>query len=119
MIKRSLILLSVLHATLFLHSQGKDYRMFIPHGYDTLQEGVARGDLNKDGINDLAMVVYPKWEDDSDWLQKDTDSLPKRVLLILFGTATGYVKVAESEKAILCKSCGGIFGDPFAAISIN
>jgi hypothetical protein len=100
-----------------LHGQGKDSKFFIPAGYDTLQ--AVKGDLNKDGIDDLAMVVYPKWEDDSDWLEKDVDSLPKRLLIILFGTSNGYVKVAESEKAILCKSCGGIFGDPFAGIAIN
>ena len=27
--------------------------------------------------------------------------------------------MAKSEKAILCKDCGGIFGDPFAGIEIN
>jgi hypothetical protein len=119
MMKSFLILFFVLISTLPLNAQKKDFRLFIPNNYDTLYEGVARGDLNKDGIEDLAMVIYSKWEDDSDWIKKSEDNLPKRLLIILFGTNEGYIKIAESANAVLCKACGGVFGDPFAAISIN
>jgi hypothetical protein len=83
-------------------------------------EGVARGDLNKDGIEDIAMVLGPKWEQDDNWREKAANSnAAPRLLIILFGTSSGYTQAAKSDKAILCKDCGGIFGDPFAAIGIS
>ena len=45
---------------LHIPETGKIYRDFIPKGYDTLYDGVARGDLNKDGKEDIAIVLYSK-----------------------------------------------------------
>jgi len=98
----------------------QDFRSFIPNDYDTLDDGVARGDLNKDGIEDIVIVVGSKWEQDENWSEKASDSnVAPRLLIILFGTDSGYVQIAKKDKAILCKDCGGIFGDPFAGIEIN
>src|SRR4030095_14481247 len=99
----------------------KDHRSFIPAGYDTLYEGVARGDLNKDGIEDIAMVLGGKWENQENWMEKEAEdsTLPKRKLLILFGGKDGYKKAGTGDKVILCKECGGVFGDPFAGIEIK
>lgn len=45
---------------------------------------------------------------------------PPRLLLILFATkAGGYALAASSEKAVLCKTCGGVFGDPLAKLGIE
>ena len=60
MMRRILILL--LLSSLYLSSLSQDFRSFIPNDYDTLYDGVARGDLNKDGIADIAMVLRPNWE---------------------------------------------------------
>ena len=118
MMRRILILL--LLSSLYLSSLSQDFRSFIPNDYDTLYDGVARGDLNKDGIEDIAMVLGPNWEKNEDWRERGTDSnATPRLLIILFGKNSGFVQVAKSEKAILCKDCGGIFGDPFAGIEIN
>ena len=90
----------------------------IPKDYDTLYEGTARGDLNKDGIEDIVLALYHHSEDSSE-TGSGTDEIPPRKLLVLFGSKSGYVKAAESSASILCKNCGGIFGDPFAGISIS
>lgn len=109
-----------LFAGLFIVSQlraQKDFHSFIPKDYDTL--AVAKGDLNKDGIEDAVLVLYHNWEKKEDWMQQDGDSMPQRMLVILFGTENGYKQVAQSTKAILCKTCGGIYGDPFEGIEIG
>jgi hypothetical protein len=118
MIKILLVTVNLLLA-LFLSAQ-KDPYSFIPNNYDTLYDGVAKGDLNKDGIQDAVLAVYPIWENDSDWIEKaDSDSLPQRMLIILFGTRSGFTEAAKSSHAIMCKNCGGVFGDPFAGILIK
>ena len=114
------ILILLLLSSVYLSSLSQDFRSFIPNDYDTLYDGVARGDLNKDGIGDIVITVGPKWEQDENWREKASDSnAAPRLLIILFGTGSGYVQIAKNDKAILCKDCGGIFGDPFAGIEIN
>jgi len=114
------ILILILLSSVCLSSLSQDFRSFIPNDYDTLDDGVARGDLNKDGIEDIVIVVGSKWEQDENWSEKASDSnVAPRLLIILFGTDSGYVQIVKNDKAILCKDCGGIFGDPFAGIEIN
>ena len=104
---------------LSLFAQEKDFHSFILKNYEILNEGFAKGDLNKDGIEDVALAIYPAWEKDEDWMEKPGfDSMPQRLLIILFGTKTGFKQSAITSNAIMCKDCGGIFGDPFAGISI-
>lgn len=102
-----------------LSAQKKDFSSSIQKGYDTLYNGFARGDLNKDGIEDVALVLFNNWESKDNWIDQNSDKLPKRLLVILFGTQSGYQQAAKSSNAIMCKSCGGVFGDPFAGISIS
>jgi hypothetical protein len=114
------ILILLLLSSVCLSSLSQDFRSFIPNDYDTLDDGVARGDLNKDGKEDIVIVVGSKWEQDENWSEKASDSnVAPRLLIILFRTDSGYVQIAKNDKAILCKDCGGIFGDPFAGIEIN
>jgi hypothetical protein len=94
---------------------GKSIVAFIPKDYDTLE--VVKGDLNKDNIADVAMVLKSK-EEDKDDANKSGDELPPRLLLVLLKQADGYKLAAKSDSAILCGDCGGVFGDPFAGITI-
>jgi hypothetical protein len=96
-------------------ASGASYSAFVPTGYDTL--AIARGDLNNDKLEDLALVLKSVKEDD-----KDADpnvEPPGRLLVILFKDSQGYITAAKSDSVILCFGCGGIFGDPFAAIEIR
>lgn len=94
---------------------GNSWSSFIPGGYDTLM--VAKGDLNNDQLEDLAMVLKSKKEDDKD--ANPNVEPPGRLLVLLFKTADGYKTAVKLDSAILCQQCGGIFGDPFADISIK
>ena len=118
MIRSFSILLFVLLFSFISHSQNKSFFSFIPKDYDTLLYGVAKGDLNKDGFEDVVLALYHKMETrpvDS----VDIDSIPSRILMILFRSKDGYRKIDESSTALLCKYCGGVFGDPFAGIEIK
>ena len=70
---------------------------FIPQGYKLLKK--AEGDLNKDKLTDTAIVVE--------------DKAGNRVLLILFAKKNKSFSLASSTQSVLCRECGGVFGDPF------
>ena len=118
MVRSFSILLFILLFSFVSYSQDKSFVDFIPKDYDTLDGGVAKGDLNKDGIDDVVLALYHKMENE-DVTNIDTDSIPSRKLIILFGSKTGYVLVAETSSALLCKHCGGINFDPFTGIEIR
>ena len=115
---KGLLLVLMFGVALLVNAQQKDYRSFIPNNYDTLYGGVARGDLNKDGLEDVVLALYHKNENDTAY-SMDEDSIPERKLIILLASKIGFVKSAESTNPLLCKNCGGAFGDPFAGIEIN
>jgi hypothetical protein len=94
---------------------GKSPKEFIPKGYDTLW--VANGDMNKDGISDRAMVLKDVREDTAA-MGSDINGA-NRLLVVLFKTSTGWELAAESADIIMCKACGGVFGDPFALMGIT
>lgn len=96
-------------------ANGAGINVFIPKGYDTL--GTAKGDLNKDGLEDIAMVLASKKEGADNAV--DPDSLPSRLLIVLLKKDNKYELAGKSDSAILCKGCGGIFGDPFEGVSIE
>lgn len=85
---------------------------FIPEGYDTL--ATTKGDLNKDNIEDYVLVLKSTEED-----KENPPETPQRILLVLLQSSGGLALAAKSDSAILCKDCGGIFGDPFEGISIT
>ena len=94
---------------------GKSIMTFVPTGYDTLT--TTRGDLNKDNLEDIAVVMKSVKED-----AKNPDyenEPPRRLLLVLFKTPDGYVTAAKNDSAILCYTCGGMMGDPFDYVSIS
>jgi hypothetical protein len=97
-------------------ASGSTLQTFIPAGYDTIE--TVSGDLNKDNVDDYAMVLKSTREENYD-PSVDTTELPARLLVVVFGQKTGYKLAGKSDKAIMCKECGGIFGDPFAGISIT
>ena len=87
---RNILIAFILLTGLSLFAQEKDVHSFIPKNYEILNEGIAKGDLNKDGIEDVALALYPVLGNNSEWMQKvGEDSLPERLLVILFGTKTG------------------------------
>lgn len=87
-----------------------------PKRVDT--SATAVGDLNKDGIEDLVVVVsYPYTVDYAEDMPYDGDALVP--LAVYLGTKDGYSLLVQSNNAILCQGCGGVFGNPFSGLEIN
>jgi hypothetical protein len=81
----------------------KAFSQFIKKGYTVLDTAMA--DFNNDGLADVAIVSDDKNDPDK-----------SRSLVILANTTAGYVLSVKTNAAILCKGCGGVFGDPYAGI---
>lgn len=96
-----------------ISKSGDNLNVFVPAGWKIMEE--AKGDLNKDGIPDAVLILKNSAEEKDGVNTTDM----RRLLVIVLGTpAGGYSLSAISEEAILCKDCGGIFGEPFAGIKI-
>ena len=92
---------------------------FIPRGYRQLPEGRVTGDLNGDGRPDVVLALAPVAEVSQALATDENEAhLPPRLLLVLVRTATGYQLAADARRAILYRGCGGMYGDPFAGLSI-
>ena len=98
-------------------TSGKTIKDFIPKGYDTL--AVAKGDLNKDKRDDLVLVLRPDWELSEIEITEDSARMEPRLLIVLLNSGEGFKVAGKSQGAVLCESCGGVFGDPFSGIEIN
>lgn len=84
----------------------KQFKPFLSPKEIVMDTAIA--DFNKDGLNDLVIVS-----------ENIVDEEQNRSLIILSNSASGFVVSAKSKAAILCKTCGGVFGDPYAGISVN
>lgn len=97
-------------------SEAKNPSVLMPKGWQQLvRQSVpvrVEGDLNKDGNQDVAMVIEK--------LDSGEDQAPERALLIAFGNKEGtYTRSIMADKAILKADEGGVWGDPLAGISID
>lgn len=94
---------------------GKTIMAFVPRGYDTMR--TATGDLDKDGRDDAVLVLRDKREDTA------ADGNPildhSRLLVVLFKTDAGWELAATGGEVVMCKQCGGVFGDPFSDVVIH
>jgi hypothetical protein len=93
----------------------RDINTLIPSGWGVLIEDdepvTTEGDLNKDGITDVAMII--------EQLKANTEEAPNRSLLIAFGTNDSYSLSIIADKVILKSDEGGVWGDPFESLSIE
>jgi hypothetical protein len=94
-------------------STAKDAASLIPAGWHLLKShspSKAEGDLNKDGIPDLAMIIE----------RTEEGMEAPRSLLIAFGTKENtYFLSILAEHVILSAGEGGVFGDPFNGLTID
>jgi hypothetical protein len=88
----------------------------IVHSFEDKPQQVD-GDLNQDGISDIALVIE---EDRVVDAEDAEDSAPSRSLIVAFGKENlTYILSIKADKAILKADEGGIWGDPFVGISID
>lgn len=75
---------------------------------------VEKGDLNRDGSEDVIVVSEAVAKEGAD----PYEDRPRR--LSLFVREEGRLRLAkENEKVVYCAACGGVFGDPFNGITIK
>jgi hypothetical protein len=93
-----------------VQSQSGAIPSFIPADYQVLDS--ASGDLTGDGIKDLVLILH---------LSKETDFPDTtRSLLLLQGLGKGqYQLMARNDHVVYCAGCGGVFGDPYAGITVK
>jgi hypothetical protein len=86
--------------------------------------GAAYGDLNRDGVDDAAVVIdAPEGMMEPRYACHGGDSwseAPARRLIIAFADGKGgYTRAADEPKLVFRADEGGAFGDPFAGISVE
>lgn len=75
------------------------------------EKAIAKGDLNKDGISDLAAVI------EKDAIKEEASP---RSLLIAFGSKNNtYTLSIIAKNVVLQSDEGGIWGDPFDSLTID
>lgn len=90
----------------------------IPEGWKIFEKvegepAQVEGDLNKDGISDVAVVIVATDENEA-------TQAPQRSLLIALGNSDDtYTLSVIGKKAILRADEGGVWGDPFDSIEID
>lgn len=87
----------------------EEIALLIPKGWHVISS--VEGDLNKDFITDKAFVIEELIETEYD--------LPRKLLIAFGNQDGGYTLSIEAENAILSKSEGGPFGDPFQEMIID
>lgn len=105
----------MLIAALTLYSQPPitppEVNPFIPTGYEALD--YVAGDLNSDKKKDGILILKTPGEDSV--MEEEL----ARPLIILIRQADGKLKqVLRNDKAIMCRHCGGVFGDPYEGVQI-
>lgn len=85
---------------------------FIPKGYEALD--YKTGDLNGDKKQDAILILKVVGEDS---LVEDE---PPRPFLLLIRQADNKLKqVKRNDNLVMCRHCGGVFGDPYSDLEIS
>jgi hypothetical protein len=91
-----------------------DVRPFIQKGLIAI--ALETGDLNADGRKDHILVVSEPVDENAAW----EEGAGERSVMILVREPGGELRLAgRNDLVVLCRNCGGVFGDPFAGVSIR
>ncbi len=101
-----------------IQSKGKTINDFAPVGWTVLDS--AYGDLNKDGLNDAAVILQHK--DSITILNGEDDSVltQPRILLLLFKNAVdNEFQLAEQSHSFILKHDNSAMEDPYEGLTIS
>lgn len=88
------------------------YENFVPSGWEIL--ATEENDFNNDGLMDAVLVIQ-KIQERADY---DDSEGPSRELLIIYRDEfKGLTLTIANDRAIICRTCGGLLGDPFVGIA--
>ena len=89
-----------------------DVKPFIGEGSKAIAYETA--DLNGDGTKDVILVLEKKTPENT-----EPDSDDERPLIILVRDKKNRLSEAKrNDRIVMCAQCGGVFGDPFAGITV-
>jgi hypothetical protein len=92
-------------------SQNQSISIFVMPGYSILD--TVSGDLDQDGTKDMLLLLRSNMEDSIN------DVAERRSLLILLKKSDQqYYMAARNDEVVLCKECGGGWGDPYSIMVI-
>ena len=112
----SLYLFSPTYKYPVLPQKGAKLEAFVPKGWHILEK--AEGDLNKDNLPDLATVI--ETDKPVKNLKEPEMEVPPRILFVALRQTDGsYQLSVQSNESILLSNEGGIFGDPWAGMTIE
>lgn len=111
-----LLLLSLLISGIAAKSQTPEIpseaKPFVLNGFEVLD--YQTGDINGDKKPDAILILKTPGEDS---IIEDETTRP---LLVLVRQPDGKLKqLARNDNVILCRHCGGVFGDPYEGINIT
>ncbi len=88
----------------------EELRPFVEAGRVAI--GLAQADLDGDGSGDAILVLEAEKQSEEDE--------GERTLLVMTRNAENRLSVVKrSEKAVLCRQCGGVMGDPFDGVEVG
>jgi len=91
-----------------------DVRPFIQKGLIAI--ALETGDLNADGRKDHILVVSEPVDENAAW----EEGAGERSVMILVREPGGELRLAgRNDLVVLCRNCGGVFGDPFAGVTVK
>ncbi len=100
-----------------LPSQGKNQAAFVPAGWIILDS--AYGDLNKDGLNDIVIIIQKR--DSVNMINDASDTVltHPRILAILFQQSNNILSLAEQSNSFILKHDNPSMDDPYSRLFIN
>lgn len=86
---------------------------YLPLGYEIMDS--VSGDVNSDNLTDYILVLQKNDEDSLSVLGESV----KRPMIILTGSTSGSLVLAgRNDEIAFCKTCGGVYGDPYNGMDI-
>ena len=89
---------------------------FVLPGYAVLD--YARGDLNRDERK-TDVVLALRRVDELGWQLESEEEPPRPLLLLVRGENGGLHLAGRDDAVVMCRTCGGVFGDPLEGIVIE
>ncbi len=90
----------------------ESFQDFVPKDYFLLDSAV--GNIDENNTQHIALVCAPNSEKNI-----DTFIETNRIIILLQKKNNLLKIIASNDALVLCKSCGGIFGDPYNGVSLN
>jgi hypothetical protein len=83
---------------------GKTLKEFVPRGWTVETE--ASGDLNSDGLPDIAAVLIREMPESGE--RGAEDELGRALLVLLGNEKEGFLPAGSNDDLLLCRGCGGM-----------